>query len=178
MRGYLEATSQLPERSEDLTLTAVAVINPRTTMPQDLHSSALLDDYASMVGPGCDITLALLPLPCGDMTPTKRRTLLAASTRALKLSPASYLLRAGANLIVRRLGLQPLIALYTHVLAKFTTYVSNVVAPPVEVRAFLLLTSSSHPPHILLASSSHPPRILLASSSPLLCSRSSLLLSC
>jgi hypothetical protein len=101
-------------------------------MPQDLNSSALLDDYASMVGPGCDITLALLPLPCGDMEPSTRRRLLAASTRLLKLSPASFLLRLGANLIVRRLGLQPLIALYTHVLSKFTTYVSNVVAPPVE----------------------------------------------
>ena len=54
---------------------------------QDLNSSKLLDDYASMVGPGCDITLALLPLPCGVMEPAARLRALASQTRRLKLSP-------------------------------------------------------------------------------------------
>ena len=130
-RAEAAASPRVLPPADDLSLTAVAVINPRTTMPQDLNSSKLLDDYASMVGPGCDITLALLPLPCGVMEPAARLRALASQTRRLKLSPASHLLRLGANLIVRWLGLGVLIGLYTHVLAKFTTYVSNVVAPPV-----------------------------------------------
>ncbi len=60
-----------------------------------------------------------------------RLTRVARSTRFLKLSPETYLLRLLANLLVRLLGLAVLLGLYRVILAKFTTYVSNVVAPPV-----------------------------------------------
>ena len=118
--------------SDSLKLTAVAVINPRPTMPQDMSSQELLADYTRMKGPGCDITLLLLPLPCGDMSPSQRRATLSATTRRLKLSPEAYLLRLGANLLTWTVGLNALIALYTIVLSKFTLYVSNVVAPAIQ----------------------------------------------
>ena len=132
MRQYLESKGKLPPRSDALKLTAVAVINPRSAMPQDLGSGShqLLDDYESMRGAGCDITLAILPLPCGNMSPPSRLAAVKALTRKVKLSPSPLLLRFFAKVLCKLLGLRSLIALYTIVLAKFTTYVSNVVAPP------------------------------------------------
>ena len=130
IREYLTRRQALPPQHQDLSLTAVAVINPRPTMPQDMSSDELLRDYAAMKGPGCDITLLLLPLPCGEMPPAARRAKLCATTRRLKLSPESYLLRLGANLVTWLVGLQCLVALYTVVLAKFTLYVSCAHGPP------------------------------------------------
>ena len=130
IRQYLKIKAQLPSRAKKLTLTAVAVVNPRPTMPQDMTSDDLLRDYATMRGPGCDITLLLLPLPCGEMSAHSRRDAVARTTRKLKLSPEAFLLRLGAKLLTLLCGLRCLIALYTVVLAKFTLYVSNVVAPP------------------------------------------------
>ena len=131
IRAYLIKCSE--PAPPNLRLSAVAVINPRPIMPQTGlgGSEALLDAYASMKGPGCDITLGILPLPCGDLPPVSRLRAIAASTRALKLSPETLLLRLGATLITRLFGLRALVALYTHIIAKFTTYVSNVVAPPI-----------------------------------------------
>jgi len=130
IRSYLAQSSE--QVSADLQLTAVAVINPRPTMPQTGRggSETLLKAFASMDGPGCDITLGILPLPCGDHSPLQRLRAIAASTRALKLSPETLILRVAATLITRLLGLRALVALYTLIIAKFTTYVSNVVAPP------------------------------------------------
>ena len=94
-----------------------------------MSSDDLLRDYAAMKGPGCDITLLILPLPCGDLPPAARRDRLAAVTRQLKLSPASLLLRLGANLVTWIVGLRCLIALYTVINAKFTLYVSCATHP-------------------------------------------------
>lgn len=43
--------------------------------------------------------------------------------------PFQVLLRLAANWLVYLVGIDALIGLYTRILAKFTTYVSNVVAP-------------------------------------------------
>ena len=75
-------------------------------MPQDMSSNQLLEQYQQMRGPGCDITLLLLPLPCGAMEPAERLRALAATTRRLKLSPEAYLLRFFATYLVRLVGLQ------------------------------------------------------------------------
>ena len=135
LRQYLESKKQLPLRSKTLKLTAVAVINPRSAMPQDIgsgSSQSLLRDYESMRGAGCDITLAMLPLPCGDMPPAARLSAVKSLTRRTKLSPYPLVLRFGANVLVRLFGVRCLIALYTVIISKFTTYVSNVVAPPIK----------------------------------------------
>ena len=115
----------------NLRVTAIAVINPRPVMPQAGVGSteALLQHYASMRGPGCDITLGILPLPCGELTVSERRKRVAASTRRLKLSPETILLRFAATWMVTLFGVGALICVYAQILAKFTTYVSNVVAP-------------------------------------------------
>jgi hypothetical protein len=52
---------------------------------------------------GCDITLAFVPLPCGEVCSLEQ---VAASTRRLKLSPETYLLRLVAMIICRLFGVR------------------------------------------------------------------------
>ena len=132
IRAYMNQMEPHTRLSASLQIHAVAVINPRPVMPQmgPGGASELLNDYAAMKGPGCDITLGILPLPCGDLPARTRLERVAHATRFVKISPETYLLRLLANLLVRSLGLSVLLALYKVILAKFTTYVSNVVAPP------------------------------------------------
>lgn len=142
--GQPHGPRRIPER-----ITAVVVVNPRPEMPQAEGPSAVLERYSRMAGQGCDVTLAFVPLPCGEGTAGSLLRRVAASTRQVKLSPETLLLRLAAMVICRLFGVRLLVFIYTLVVSKFTTYFSNVVAPQrpgtfctVPIRSIYFTTAS------------------------------------
>lgn len=155
-------------------LTSVVVVNPRPQAPQAAAgdggaTSPLLRQYAQLQGPGCDITLGFLPLPCAAAEPAARLRAVAESTRRLKISPELPLARCLANCLHFVCGVKPVMLFYSYVLKKFSVCAperrSNagrplpplMPRPPVQTRP----TSSARPrraPSAACASSAYSSR--------------------
>lgn len=119
-------------RLEHLTLTATVVVNPRQQafVMSAANAQKLLESYAAMSTYGCDVALGFVPLPCGGaLAADARLAAVRRVTRQLKLSPEVALSRWLAIALNFLLGVRAVTILFEHVLAKTSTYVSNVVGP-------------------------------------------------
>ena len=121
-------------RLRRLSLTGVMFVNPRKAhsfVMSAERASKLLDEYASMRTPGCDITFAFVRLPCGALEPEARLARVCSSTRRLKLAPVlPVLLRSVLSALIRHFGAKVGIAVGERLLLNKATFCfSNVPGP-------------------------------------------------
>ena len=99
------------------------------------RANKLLDDYAENRTQGCDVTIAIVPLPCGGaLDPDERLATVRQTLRRLKLSPQAMIVRllgiVDIALLGARLGTWFTIFLAEKlVLPKTTTYASPLPGP-------------------------------------------------
>ena len=118
---------------QHLTLTAVMLASPRREgfVLSAEKATKLLDAYAAMKTPGCDLVPCIVPLPCGGaLTPDERLAAVLRTTRSIKISGLIPFLQFVIKVVVMLLPMGFNTALFEALLfSKTTMYVSPVVGP-------------------------------------------------
>ena len=122
-----------PDWLQHLTLTAVMLASPRREgfVLSAERAKKLLDGYASMRSPGCDLVPCIVPLPCGGtLTADERLAAVLRKTRRLKISGMIPLLQLAIKVVVKLFPIGFNTAVFEALLfSKTTMYVSPVVGP-------------------------------------------------